>query len=96
MAESERRAAQASWLAAALWGRQEAGSAACGAGAEPSAGSSGVLGGQRACASTSARRMPAPSHHGQATVLGEPPRFEITWPLPRQAIHSRGAWDASA
>lgn len=35
-----------------------------------------------------------PSHHGQSTVLGEPPKFEITLPVPRhggQGIGSAGA-----
>ena len=32
---------------------------------------------------------------GQATVDGEPPRLEITRPVPRQAIHSRGSWVVS-
>ena len=27
--------------------------------------------------------------------FGLPPRFEITWPLPPQGIHSRGSWDPS-
>ncbi len=29
-------------------------------------------------------------------LAGLPPRFEITCPLPRQGIHSRGPWDAGA
>src|SRR3954452_9325222 len=33
---------------------------------------------------------PVPSHHGHSTCCGEPPRFEITRPVPRQAEHSRG------
>ena len=32
---------------------------------------------------------PLPSHHGQVTVLGEPPRLDTTWPVPRQG---RQAW----
>lgn len=42
-----------------------------------------------------AKRTPPPSHQGQVTVLGVPPRLEITLPVPRQAIHSRGSWDDS-
>jgi hypothetical protein len=49
-----------------------------------------------AWASTPGRRTPPPPHQGQGTELGVPPRFEITRPLPRQGIHSRGPWDASA
>jgi len=49
-----------------------------------------------AWASTFARRTPPPPHQGQETVLGVPPRLEITLPEPRQGIHSRGPWDASA
>jgi hypothetical protein len=48
---------------------------------------------QRACAFTSAWRTPPPPHQGQLSSLGVPPRFEMTLPLPRQAIHSRGSWD---
>src|SRR4051794_36347908 len=33
---------------------------------------------------------PVPSHHGHSTSCGEPPRFEITRPVPRHAEHSRG------
>jgi hypothetical protein len=46
---------------------------------------------QRACASIPGTRTPRPSHHGQETSLGVPPRFDITWPVPRQAIHSRAS-----
>lgn len=35
--------------------------------------------------------VPVPSHQGQATVEGEPPRFETTWPVPRHGGHGRGA-----
>ena len=49
----------------------------------------------RACASIPGTRMPLPSHQGHATSLGVPPRFEITLPLPRQGIHSRGWWASS-
>src|ERR1700688_2574882 len=52
--------------------------------------------GQAACASVPGKRRPPPAHHGQTTVLGSPPRFEITLPLPRQAIHSRGSCAASS
>lgn len=51
-------------------------------------------GGQWAWASIPGTRMPVPSHHGHETWLGVPPRFEITRPVPRQAIHSRGSWDS--
>lgn len=46
-------------------------------------------------ASVSGTRTPPPPHHGQAILLGSPPRLEITWPLPRQGIHSRGSCDPS-
>jgi hypothetical protein len=29
-------------------------------------------------------KRPLPSHHGQVTELGEPPRLEMIWPVPRQ------------
>jgi hypothetical protein len=35
--------------------------------------------------------VPVPSHHGQATVDGDPPRFEMTCPVPRQAEHGVGS-----
>jgi hypothetical protein len=67
---------------------------AAGSEAELEAASSASLAGHRACASMPGTRSPLPPHHGQLTVLGVPPRFEMTLPLPRQAIHSRGPWDA--
>ena len=27
-------------------------------------------------------KRPLPSHHGHVTVLGVPPRWEMTWPVP--------------
>ena len=51
---------------------------------------------QRAWASCSAGSTPVPSHHGQATSLGDPPRFEITRPVPRQGGQGRGSSGASA
>src|SRR5690349_18206689 len=36
-------------------------------------------------------KRPVPSHHGHASCEGDPPRFEITWPVPRQAEHSGGS-----
>lgn len=36
-----------------------------------------------------------PSHHGQSTVLGEPPKFEITLPVPRQGGQGIGPSGAS-
>ena len=44
-----------------------------------------------ACASWPAACMALPSHHGQAIVAGAPPRFEITWPVPRQGAHGSGS-----
>src|SRR4051794_27606137 len=41
-------------------------------------------------------KVPVPSHHGQSTVEGEPPRFEITLPVPRHGWHSWGAAGSSA
>ena len=41
------------------------------------------------CASCPGMKLPLPSHHGQVTVLGEPPRLDTTWPVPRQG---RQAW----
>ncbi len=49
-----------------------------------------------ACALTPLERTPLPPHHGQLTLLAAPPRWEITWPVPRQGIHSRGRWEDSA
>lgn len=72
------------------WGVQSVGSAGVLDASSPSGAS------QRACASMPGTRVPLPAHHGHSSVLGVPPRFEITWPLPRQAIHSRGPWDAGA
>ena len=37
-----------------------------------------------ACASCSAMNVPVPSHHGQSTSDGEPPRFDTIFPVPRQ------------
>jgi hypothetical protein len=45
---------------------------------------------QRAWASIPATRIPRPSHQGQGCKLCVPPRFDITRPVPRQGIHSRG------
>jgi len=33
--------------------------------------------------------MPVPSHHGQVTVLAEPPRRETIRPVPRQGGQGR-------
>src|SRR3954467_11480719 len=41
-------------------------------------------------------KRPVPSHHGHGTCCGEPPRFEITCPVPRHAVHSRGSAGAGA
>src|SRR3954447_24980340 len=47
-------------------------------------------------------KRPVPSHHGHVTRCGDPPRFEITCPVPRHGAHSRGwgapspPWGASA
>jgi hypothetical protein len=38
---------------------------------------------------------PVPSHHGHDTVEGEPPRFEITSPVPLQALQGCGSAAAS-
>ena len=35
--------------------------------------------------------VPVPSHQGQATLDGEPPRFETTSPVPRQGGHGSGS-----
>jgi hypothetical protein len=35
--------------------------------------------------------FPEPSHHGQSTASGVPPRFEITLPVERQALHGGGS-----
>jgi hypothetical protein len=59
-------------------------------------GASSLSLGHLAWASTSARRIPPPSHQGHTTSLDLPPRFEITLPLPRHGIHSRGPCDSSA
>jgi len=42
-------------------------------------------------ASWSAMNTPVPSHHGQATVDGLPPRLETTVPIPRQAVQGDGS-----
>ena len=34
-----------------------------------------------------------PSHHGHVTVLGEPPRLETIWPVPRQGRQAWGSED---
>jgi hypothetical protein len=34
--------------------------------------------------------VPDPSHHGHSMLCGLPPRFEITWPVPRHALHGDG------
>jgi hypothetical protein len=34
---------------------------------------------------------PPPSHHGQSIVDGEPPRFEITLPVPRHGEQGLGS-----
>ena len=44
-----------------------------------------------AWASCSGMKRPVPSHHGQVTSCGLPPRFEITWPVPRQAWQRPGS-----
>jgi hypothetical protein len=36
-------------------------------------------------------KRPLPSHHGQLTGLGEPPRVEMTEPVPRQALQRLGS-----
>ncbi len=64
--------------------------------ADVSAAASVPSAGHPAWASVPGTRTPLPPHHGQLTLLGVPPRLEITWPLPRQGIHSRGPWDPSA
>src|SRR4051812_2740451 len=51
---------------------------------------------QRAWASCSRTKTPSPSHHGHGTVEGEPPRLEITWPVPRQTEHRGGGAAVSA
>jgi hypothetical protein len=37
---------------------------------------------------------PLPSHHGHVTSDGEPPRLEITLPVPRHGGQGRGSWAA--
>ena len=52
-----------------------------------------TVAGAAACASCPGVKRPLPPHHGHVTVLGEPPRLEMTWPVPRhgrQACGSRG------
>ncbi|HYF24735.1 MAG TPA: acyltransferase [Baekduia sp.] len=46
---------------------------------------------QRSWASRPGSTVPVPSHQGQSTVEGEPPRFETTFPVPRQGGHGVGA-----
>jgi len=38
-------------------------------------------------------KRPVPSHHGHVTVLGDPPRFETIWPVPRQGRQAWGSED---
>jgi hypothetical protein len=40
--------------------------------------------------------VPVPSHHGHGSVDGEPPRFEITWPVPRQGLQGCGSGVSSS
>ena len=35
--------------------------------------------------------VPLPSHHGHVTCDGLPPRFEMTWPVPRHGAQGLGA-----
>src|SRR3954454_18530032 len=44
-----------------------------------------------ACASCSGSRRPPPSHQGQGTSCGVPPRLDVTRPVPRQAEQGTGA-----
>lgn len=51
---------------------------------------------KRACASCPGMKVPVPSHHGQSTVEGLPPRLDTTDPVPRQAGHGWGSAAAAS
>ena len=49
-----------------------------------------------AWASRAASKRPVPSHHGQRTRCGSPPRPEISSPVPRQAVQVLGSCSVGA
>ena len=51
----------------------------------------GALARRADCASWPGSCTPPPSHHGHVTVDGSPPRFETSWPVPRQGAQGLGS-----